>query len=128
MRFLARFWISTLTLLSPLLAFAADMTHPAPAAPGNGRDAMMANSPFTVYTAGAVGYVLITVVLILTLLIGAFLVVNLGMMSRREEDQKYKKGPEPSDLGILKGERFNEVKNVRPILPAEEEEQKKRAR
>ena len=87
---------------------------------------MMANSPFTVYTAGAVGYVLIIVVLILTLMIGAFLVVNLGMMSKRPEDKRTGK-PEPSDVGILKGERFD-VKDERRILPPEEEVPEKKKR
>ena len=57
---------------------------------------------------------LLTIVLVLTLLVGAFLVVNLGMMSRREQDEQYKTTPEPSDLGILKGERFNRIVNERP--------------
>lgn len=108
-----------LSYFLPAVVWAADMTHPAPASPGNGRDAMMANSPFTVYTAGAVGYVLVAMVLILALLIGAFLVVNLGMMAKRPEDQRRGK-PEPSDIGILKGERFG-IENERRILPSEEE-------
>lgn len=116
-----RLWSSLIAFFTPLLLHAATLIHPAPASPGNGQDAMMANSPFTVYTAGVVGYVLLTIVLVLTLLVGAFLVVNLGMMSRREQDEQYKTTPEPSDLGILKGERFNRIVNERPKLPAEPE-------
>jgi hypothetical protein len=87
---------------------------------GQGADAMMADSPFTVYTASAVIYILIVMVLVLTLFVGAFLVVNLGLMSKRQEDEIHTGGvPEPSEVGFLHSERFHHHV-PRPALPAEE--------
>lgn len=87
---------------------------------GQGQDAMMANSPFTAYTSHVVGYVLVAAFLVITLLVGGFLVVNLSLMSKRSIDKDLG-GQEPSDVGILKGERFDQG-NIRRILPSEEDE------
>jgi hypothetical protein len=85
-----------------------------------GKDAMMANSPFSAYTAGVATYLLFSIFLVLTLLVGGFLVVNISLMSKRPID-KGLGGHEPSDVGFLKGERSIAV-NVRRMLPPEEDE------
>jgi hypothetical protein len=85
---------------------------------GGTKYSMMAGSPFTDYTAGVVEYVLIIGFLVATLLIGGLLVVNLGLMSKREEDQIG--GRTPSDVGLLKNTRFPHEEEPEAILPAED--------
>src|SRR5687767_9120391 len=46
-----------------------------------------AESPFNSYTAGVVGYALGAGFLVSVLLIGGFLVLNLGLLSKRTEDR-----------------------------------------
>lgn len=75
---------------------------------------MMADSPITDYTVHVMIYVLIIGALITFLLGGAFAVINLGMMSKREEDQTGRR--DPSDVGILKHAA------ERDLLPAEEDD------
>lgn len=90
---------------------------------------MMAASPFTEYTAGAVMYVLVIAVLVMVLLGGGFLLINFGLLSKRETDRSERR--EPSDLGILKNRVWPEEASVISILPAEENEeelQRERAR
>lgn len=80
----------------------------------------MADSPFTDFTAAAVGYVLLIGFLVSILLIGGILVLNLGLLSKRAEDHTGRRTP--SDVGILKGTLWPE-QYKQTILPAEEEEE-----
>jgi len=79
-----------------------------------------AGSPFTTYTAGVLIYGLATGVLVSILLIGAFLILNLGLLSKREEDRIGKRTP--SEVGILKNNIWPEEPYVKTVLPAEEED------
>lgn len=88
-----------------------------------GGNSMMAGSPFTDYTAGVVAYVLMTGFLVATLLIGGFLILNLGLLSKRKEDRIG--GRTPSDVGILKSTVWPEEPDESPTLPAEEDEDRK---
>ena len=67
--------------------------------------------------------ILIIGVLVITLLVGAFLIVNLAMMTRRRRDLPGDT-QEPSDVGILENERFASARarDIRPKLPSEEDE------
>lgn len=78
-----------------------------------------AGSPFSDYTAGVVVYVLLTAFLVFVLLFGAFLVLNLGMMSKRAEDRTGKR--DPSEVGILKSNIWPPAPFEKAQLPAEEE-------
>jgi hypothetical protein len=80
-----------------------------------------AGSPFTSYDAGLVAYAFIAAVLVFGLLGGAFLIINLGLLSKRPEDRTGKRTP--SDLGILKHRVWPEVPYERAALPAEEEDE-----
>lgn len=100
--------------------WAADIAHTTPG-PGNGSDAMMADSPFSVYTAGAVGYVIIVMFLVIALLAGAILTVNIAMMTKREQDYGLG-GIEPSEVGFLANERWKNVHAIRRVLPPEVDE------
>lgn len=113
-------FISLIAFLYTSSLWAATMSHTTPG-PGNASDAMMASSPFSVYTAGAVGYVIITMFLVIVLLAGAMLTVNIAMMTKREEDVG-KGGMEPSEVGFLENERWKNVHAIRPVLPPEEDE------
>jgi hypothetical protein len=119
MRFLSPFVLSFSSIVLHTTAWAGNVVEQAKnlaPATGTGADAM--NSPFTVYTAGAVVDVMIVSVLVLTLFVGGFLVVNLGLMSHREQDQapRYR---EPSEVGVLKDEVWPRQKVNHPVLPAE---------
>jgi hypothetical protein len=76
------------------------------------KQTMMADSPMTDYTVRVMIYMLIIGILLSFLLGGAFAVINLGLLSKREEDRTGKR--DPSDFGVLK--RVAE----RELLPAEE--------
>ncbi len=84
-------------------------------------ESLGAGSPFTNYTAAAVVYVLIAGVLITGLLLGAFLIINLGLLSKRQEDRVGHR--DPSDLGILKTGVWPEEAEDSAVLPAEESEE-----
>ena len=116
-----RVFTACLGFLISCSVWAANIPHPTPGNGGQGADAMMANSPFSTYTAGAVGYVLIVMVLVITLVAGGILVVNIALMSERSQD-KGKGDFEASDVGILKGERLG-AGNVRRTLPPEEDQE-----
>ncbi len=79
-----------------------------------------AGSPFSDYVAGVAIYVLLVGFLVAGLLIGAFLIINLGLMSKRPGDRIG--GRTPSDLGILKENVWPEDPYVENTLPAELEE------
>jgi hypothetical protein len=99
---------------SSWLAWSVEEGIPAPPA------SMAAGSPFSDYTAAAVIYVLIIGLLFSVLIGGGLLILNLGLMSKREEDRIG--GRNPSDVAILKGNVWPEQREVKRILPAEEDE------
>jgi hypothetical protein len=82
---------------------------------------MQAESPFTSYTAAVTLIVLLVGFLVSVLLIGGFLIVNLGLLSKRDEDRAG--GRTPSDVGILKHEIWPDEQVDRSVLPAEEAEE-----
>ena len=75
-------------------------------------------SPFTDYTASVLIYGLLVAFLVITLLAGGFLVLNLGLLSKRKEDRVG--GRTPSDVGILKHSNWPEEPYDEVKLPAEE--------
>ena len=79
-----------------------------------------AGSPFSNYMAGVTIYVLLVGFLVAILLIGGFLIVNLGLMSKRPEDHIGKRTP--SDVGIFKNNMWPEVPYLKRSLPAEEDD------
>ena len=85
-----------------------------------GNNSMVAASPFTDFTMGAIIYVLMIGVLVAVMLLGGFLMLNLGMLSKREQD--HTGGRNPSDVGVLKGSMWPPEPDRSPILPAEEED------
>jgi hypothetical protein len=89
----------------PLIALGDTTPHSA--------NSMMAESPVTSYTAGVMLYMLLVGFLVTFLLGGAFAVLSLGLMSKRNEDDKLGHW-DPSDVAILREHR------ARQILPAEE--------
>ncbi len=84
-------------------------------------ESLGAGSPFTNYTAAVVIYVLLAGVLITGLLLGAFLLINLGLLSKRQEDRTGHR--DPSDLGVLRGEVWPQEPEERTRLPAEENDE-----
>lgn len=82
------------------------------------KNSMMAASPFTDYTAAVAIYVIAIGVLVAFLLIGGLLAVNLGLMSKREEDRVGSRTP--SDVGILKDTIWPNEAEPPAILPAED--------
>lgn len=81
---------------------------------------MMAASPFTDFTMGAIAYVLMIGILVAVLLGGGMMVLNLGLLSKRAED--HTGGRNPSDVGILKGSVWPPEPDRSPVLPAQEED------
>lgn len=79
-----------------------------------------AGSPFSTYTAGVLVYGILVGLLVSSLLLSAFLILNLGLLSKRPEDRVGSRTP--SDLGILKSEIWPESPYEKTSLPAEEEE------
>jgi hypothetical protein len=110
-------WIALNLAAADLYAQAPDTAMPGPQMPTN---SMMAGSPVTPYTAAVMGYMIWIGILISVLLIGGFLVVNIGLLSKREEDDIGHR--DPSDLGLLAGSMWPKEKQFRPRLPAEDEE------
>ncbi len=106
-------------LLALLVLFTAVIAWGAPGALGaEGASPLAGGSPFSDYTASVLIYGLLVALLVITLLAGGFLVLNLGLLSKRGEDRIG--GRNPSDVGVLKNtiwpqEPFDEV-----VLPAEE--------
>lgn len=91
--------------------------------PGSGvGHSVGAGSPFTDYTARVVSYVFLTGFLVSILLIGGILLLSLGLMSKRPEDQVGDRNP--SDSGILKNTSWPPAPYEKRTLPAEEEEKK----
>jgi hypothetical protein len=72
------------------------------------------------YTVAAISYVLMAGFLVSVLLIGGLLVLNLGLLSKRDRDLIG--GRNPSDVGILKNSNWPQVPEDQPILPAMEEQ------
>lgn len=64
----------------------------------------------------AVANVLLVGVLVATLLIVGFLIVNLGMLSKRREDRIGRR--DPSDVPVLKSQVWPEEDDRSPTLPA----------
>lgn len=79
-----------------------------------------AGSPFTNYIAGVAAYSFGVGVLVTLLLVGAFLILNLGLLSKREEDRTGAR--DPSDVGFLKNTNWPQQPYERTALPAEEED------
>jgi len=77
--------------------------------------------PFNSYTAGVVAYSLMVAVLFIGLLVGGFLILSLGMFSKRPEDRVGRRTP--SDFEILKTVAWPDEPEDRATLPAEESEQ-----
>jgi hypothetical protein len=96
-----------LILSLPLIALGDPMPHSA--------NSMMAESPVSSYTAGVMLYMLLVGFLVTFLLGGAFAVVNIGLMSKREEDSGLGHW-DPSDVAFLREH------SPHHILPAEEGE------
>jgi hypothetical protein len=89
--------------------------------PGGGiGNSVGAGSPFTTYTAGVLVYGILVGFLVSVLLIGAFLILNLGLLSKRREDRIGNRTP--SDVGLLKYEIWPDTPYESRTLPAEEDE------
>src|SRR5947209_4908615 len=84
------------------------------------RNSMMAESPMNDYTIKVALYVLMVGFLVSFLLIGGMLILNIGLLSKRPDDQVG--GRTPSDVGILKDTAWPQVVTPRTQLPAEEED------
>jgi hypothetical protein len=80
----------------------------------------MTEDPFTSYTGAVVAYVLLIGFLVAALLIGGLLVLNLGLMSKREEDRIGRRTP--SDVGILRHGVWPEERVGHRSLPAQEDD------
>jgi hypothetical protein len=93
-------------------------TAPAGVHPAEHHNSMMAESPFTDYTAGVLIFGLITAFLVSVLLIGGFLILNLGLMSKRAEDRVGSR--DPSDVDILSNISWPQVAYIKKVLPAED--------
>src|SRR5690349_16709204 len=106
-----------LALLNSLLPFSIG--------PGSGiGQSAGAGSPFTNYTAGVAIFTLLVGFLVTSLLIGGFLVLNIGLLSKRPEDRIGNRTP--SMPGILKTEIWPEEPYKEFSLPAEEEDEEYR--
>lgn len=87
-----------------------------------GNNSMMAASPMTEYTVGAVIYVLVIGFLVAGMLIGGLLILNIGLMSKRESDRIG--GRTPSDVGVLQSTNWPEQAENISVLPAEDSEER----
>jgi hypothetical protein len=81
--------------------------------------------PFTDFTAGVLIYGLLVAILVAALLIGGFLIINLGMLSKRPEDRVG--GRTPSDVAILRGNVWPESAFRQKTLPAEDDDEEEAA-
>lgn len=88
-----------------------------------GRNVMAGNSPFNNYTAGVVAIVFVIAFLVAALLGGGILVVNLGLMSKRDEDRAYQRNREPGDPAILKASVYPEEHDSKNVFPAVDEDE-----
>ncbi len=80
----------------------------------------MAGSPLDDYSVGVALYVLLIGFLVSVLLIGGILVVNIGLMSKSEEDKIGARTP--SDVGILKQVVWPEQRDIPHEFPETNEE------
>lgn len=112
---ISKIQIFLFTVLSQV-AWAADQL------PGSGvGHSAGAGSPFTNYDAKIVIYTFLAAFLVFTLLGGAFVIINLGLLSKRPED---KVGHRSSgDLGFFKNEIWPPEPYERVVLPAEEQQE-----
>lgn len=88
------------------------------------RNSSGAGSPFSAFDGRVLIYGLLVAFLVFGLLAGAFLIINIGLLSKRPEDRVGKRTP--SDLGILKNRVWPEVPYEVHTLPAEEDEESSR--
>lgn len=77
-------------------------------------------SPFTDFTARVAIDLLLVGVLVSVLLIGGFLILNLGLLVKRPQDRRGERGP--SDLGVFSDSMWPQEAHRETVLPAEEEE------
>jgi hypothetical protein len=110
-------WLALSLAAADLYAQVPDTAMPGPQEPTN---SMMAGSPVTPYTAAVMGYMIWIGVLVSVLLIGGFLFINIGLLSKRDEDDIGHR--DPSDVGLLENSMWPNEKHFRPRLPAEDEE------
>ena len=110
-------WLALSLAAVNLYAQVPDTAMPGPQDPIN---SMMAGSPVTPYTAAVMGYMIWIGVLVSVLLIGGFLFINIGLLSKRDEDDVGHR--DPSDVGLLENSMWPKEKHFRPRLPAEDEE------
>lgn len=98
------------------------MAQQAPLLPGSGVGGSAgAGSPVTDYVASVIIYTFLAAVLVTLLLLSAFLILNLGLMSKRPEDRTG--GRSPSDPAFLKSNLWPEEAYEKNILPAEESDE-----
>ncbi len=83
-----------------------------------GRGALAASAPFSNYTAGVVAIVFVIAFLVAALLGGGILVLNLGLMSKRDEDRAHQLNREPGDPAILKASVYPEERDLTNVFPA----------
>jgi hypothetical protein len=79
-----------------------------------------AGSPFTTYDAGVAIYMLLIAGLVTVLLIGGFLILNYGMMSKRPNDRYGKRTP--SEPAFFKNQMWPPEPYEQNQLPAEEDD------
>lgn len=109
------------TKLAALAPFALLVVSTAAVAQAVGGPAVMQpETPFNSYTASVIAYALMAAVLFVGLMVGGFLILSLGMFSKRPEDRIGRRTP--SDFEILKSVTFPEELEQRAVLPAEETE------
>jgi hypothetical protein len=84
-------------------------------------------SPFSDYTAGVLTYGILVTLLVVLLVGGGILLVNLGMLSRRDQDRVGRRTP--GDLEVLKHELWpDEKEGVTKPIPAERPGRNRRLR
>jgi hypothetical protein len=109
-------WITVSFTAATVFAQLPDTAKPGPQVPTN---SMMAGSPVTPYTAGVMGYMILIGILVSVLLIGGFLFINIGLLSKRGENETRHR--EPSDVDLLTHRLWPNENRVHPVLPAEED-------
>jgi hypothetical protein len=97
-----------------------------PMVPSPGSGPMAADSVFSDFDARMVVFILMAGVLVTILIGGGILVVNLGMLSRRDQDKVG--GRVPSDVGLLKNSVWPEEHEEQNVFPAREEKKRVRLR
>lgn len=106
----------TIQLLTGILAQATQAVAGNPQV-HESANSMMAGSPFNDYAASVALYVLMVGGLVAVLMIGGFLALNIGLLSKRAEDRIG--GRTPSDVGILKHSVWPDLPDEKATLPAE---------